>query len=41
MIIVNKSFNKFSYPVLDPEKKCKVFESFSIAITSKETGKKI
>ena len=45
MIILNKSFNKFNYTVLDPEKKTKIslmqsFESFSFAITSKETEKK-
>ena len=39
------SFNKFIYPVLDPEKKrrfplCKICESFSFAITSKRNRKK-
>ena len=43
MIILSKSYNKFIYTVLDPEKTkislMQSFESFSFAITSKETEK--
>ena len=44
MIILSKSFNKCIYTVLDTEKNedflMQSFESFSFAITSKETEKK-